>query len=386
MGGMDATVVQAGEVRSARIESVRALAALAVLESHAWGYAHGWYGPAIAGDTGKRVLFGLGSGVLVFFSLSGYLLFWPFVKRWFGTGQPIDLRRYALNRALRILPLYYVAIVVVLLLQEHGGHWFQWWRFLTLTENFSTKTLAYVDQPLWSVIVEIHFYALLPLFAWALAMAAGRRYRRALVLLLVIGAASYIFREWGISTDRGWHTARLLRYNLPGTFFFFIPGMLIAMLRLRWEQGLPRFIRGPLARPSVWFLASLPLWVWHFDSYKDWPAALGSFLIVGACVLPLRQDRAVRALEWRPLAALGIASYSIYAWHMPIVRALSSATGWSYLPLLAIALLAACSVALVSYRFIEAPFLALRKRWSGGRQPAAEQAPHAVGAQAAAVS
>src|SRR5437763_17025585 len=116
------TISQAGEIRSARIESVRALAALAVLESHAWGYAHGWYGPALVGTLPQRILFGLGSGVLVFFALSGYLLFWPFAKRWFADGQAIDLRRYALNRALRILPLYYVAIVVVLLLQEHGGH------------------------------------------------------------------------------------------------------------------------------------------------------------------------------------------------------------------------------------------------------------------------
>src|SRR5947207_12806370 len=123
------TVTQAGEIRSARIESIRALAALAVLEGHAFGYAHGWIPQDIYCSYLHRVVLGGGSAVLVFFALSGYLLFWPFAKRWFGPGDPIDLRRYAINRVLRILPLYYVAVIVVLLVQEHGGTFGEWWRF-----------------------------------------------------------------------------------------------------------------------------------------------------------------------------------------------------------------------------------------------------------------
>src|SRR5213596_1717165 len=121
MGALRGQISQAGELRSARIESLRALAALAVLESHAFGYAHHWAPSAISATTAQRTILGGGSGVLVFFALSGYLLFWPFARRWFADGAAIDLRRYALNRALRILPLYFVAVVVLLLVQEHGG-------------------------------------------------------------------------------------------------------------------------------------------------------------------------------------------------------------------------------------------------------------------------
>jgi MYXO-CTERM domain-containing protein len=356
------TIAQAGELRSARIESLRALAALAVLESHAFGYANNWDLSAISSSTAQRTILGGGSGVLVFFALSGYLLFWPFAKRWFADGAAIDLRRYALNRVLRILPLYYVAVVVFLLVQEHGGSFGQWWRFGLLAENFSTTTLTKVDGPLWSVIVEIHFYALLPLFAVGLAFAARRRRGMAIVLLLAIGIVGALFRSWALARD--WHTAELLRYSLPGTFYFFVPGMLLALLRLELEE---RPLRLP--GPALWLLASVPFWLWHFDTYKDWPAAVASFLVVAACVLPLRPDRAIRALEWRPLAALGVASYSIYIWHMPIVRGLESLTGWSYVPLLALSLLICCVIALVSYRLIESPFLALRKRWSGIPEP-----------------
>ena len=50
-----------------------------------------------------------------------------------------------------------------------------------------------------------------------------------------------------------------------------------------------------------------------------------SFLLVGAAVLPLRSGLLVRVLRWRPLAALGVASYSLYLWHYPIVEHLSKA-------------------------------------------------------------
>jgi peptidoglycan/LPS O-acetylase OafA/YrhL len=353
---MAETISQAGEVRSARIESLRALAALAVLGSHAFGYAHNWKG--VYSTLPDRLLLGGGSGVLVFFALSGYLLFWPFAKRWFGQGNQIDLRRYALNRVLRILPLYYVAVIVFLVVSEHGGSFSQWWRFGLLFENFSTQTLTKVDGPLWSVIVEIHFYALLPLIAVALAFVARRRRAVAIMLLLAVGLVGALFRDWALTQD--WHTASLLQYSLPGTFYFFVPGMLLALLRLEVQEHSWR-----LPGPAIWLLASVPFWLWHFNSVRDWPAAIASFLVVAACVLPLREDRAVRALEWRPLAVLGIASYSIYVWHMPIVKALDGALGWSFAPLLAVSLLVCCAVALASYRFIEAPFLALRTRWSG---------------------
>src|SRR3982751_1085395 len=107
-------VVQAGERRSAAVESLRAVAAVGVMVGHAWGLAHG-YGPSSTDGVVGRVVYGGGFGVFFFFALTGYLMTWPFVRRAFGDGRRVDLRRYALNRVLRILPLYVVSVVVVLL-------------------------------------------------------------------------------------------------------------------------------------------------------------------------------------------------------------------------------------------------------------------------------
>ena len=112
---------------------------------------------------------------MAFFALSGYLLFWPFVRRDYGSGGAIDLRRYALDRALRILPLYYFAVALLLVVNEGGGNLTQWWRFATGTPSFFKDTVGTVDGPMWSLMVELQFYALLPLLAWAIFKSAATR-------------------------------------------------------------------------------------------------------------------------------------------------------------------------------------------------------------------
>ena len=98
-------VEQAGEIRLARVESLRALAALGVLGSHAWGEHHSFTPAAYDGHL-DRLVFGGGYGVYVFFALSGYLLFRPLARAAFGDGERVDLGDYGRNRVLRIVPLY----------------------------------------------------------------------------------------------------------------------------------------------------------------------------------------------------------------------------------------------------------------------------------------
>lgn len=96
-------------------------------------------------------------------------------------------------------------------------------------------------------------------------------------------------------------------------------------------------------------------------------------LLVGVCVLPLRPGLFTRVLEWRPLALVGIASYSLYLWHDPILEALSATlpAESGVAGLLGVGLPLCCLIALVSYGLVERPFLRLRGGWA---VPAA--APH----------
>lgn|SRR6185437_10581736 len=347
-----ANVVQAGEVRSARIESLRALAALSVLTSHVFLFKLG-----SSGELHK--LAGAGRyGVWMFFALTGYLLFWPFVR-----GGEIDLRRYALNRVLRILPLYYVVVIVLLVLNEHGGSATQWWRFATFTENYFTGTVGTVDVPIWSLVVEIQFYALLPLLAYFVV-------RRPALLAAVAGLSLAV---WFAKVHS--HAAPDLRwrYSLPATFFAFTPGMFLALLRSR-EVRLPG--------SSALLLASLPLWLVAALAIR-WAeplCALAAFLVLAAVVMPVREGPLVRALGARPLAAVGVASYSLYLWHVPLIRALNDHAHPGTLGLLAAGAALAIAVAAVSYLVVERPFLRLRRRWDSGPRREPERVVVPVGA------
>ena len=358
-------VRQAGELRSAPVESLRAVAALAVLEGHVYG-ASVRYGSSAYDSWWHRTLLGGGFGVYLFFTLSGYLLFLPWVRAAFAGGKPVDLRRYARNRAVRILPLYYVVAVTYLIVT--GAPRFDWAAFLLFGENFFHRSVGQVDGPMWSLVVEVLFYILLPFLAAAVAWMSRRSLVRAAACLVVLGAGTGAYR-W-VAYLHAVHPGALVQYNLPANFYFFVPGMLLALARVaterRVQEGRPArpVLPGPLGNGWAWLAASCLCWALVFDHY-DWDLLAGaaSLLLLGPCVLPLGASLPVRVLGWRPLAALGTASYSLYLWHLPIVYALAPDRLGGYLGHLLIGGATCVAVALVSYRIVEEPFLRLRRAW-----------------------
>jgi peptidoglycan/LPS O-acetylase OafA/YrhL len=372
--GAAEVVEQAGELRSARIESLRAVAALGVYAGHVFGQANDYEPARTFAD---RVLLGGGFGVFLFFALSGYLLFWPFAKRDYLGGPSIDYGRYARNRALRILPLYFVVVVVLLIVAEGGGTLEQWLSWLTFSENFTTDrtNLTDVNGLMWSVVIELHFYLVLPFLAIALARLSGRSLSRAAAILLALGAASFALRYVTFYDEARRVEEPLLDYSLPSTFFFFVAGMLVVLLRIAWERRPPKLIRGPLAWAETWMAASLVFWLLVFDDYAHgYLAAVASAFLVAACVLPLRGGPVMRLLEWKVLAFVGVISYSYYLWHLPILESIGEAS-WepdSTVGLLAVSLPICLAAAYLSYRFVESPFLRLRRRWGA---TTAQQAP-----------
>lgn len=360
-------VRQAGETRSAPIESVRALAALAVLGAHVYGDAH-HYGATVYATFLHRALLGGGFGVFVFFTLTGYLLYLPFARRDVGGGSEIRLGRYASNRVVRIFPLYYVVTVVYLLVLPHSQGGRDWVRFLLFGQNFFHSTVARLDGPAWSLVVELHFYILLPLLAAGVARVARGSRTRAAATLALVGLAALGLRISTFLTRS--HVDPRWQYNLPATFFFFVPGMLLAVVKVVADTRGPEAIPAALRSSTGWLVAGGLLLIPVFYRYA-WDPFVGAaaFCVVGACVLPLRDSRGLQLLAWRPLAVLGTASYSLYLWHLPIVDHLVAnqlaGRWWVLDEALIIPLI--ILIALVSYAVIEAPWLRLRRQWQTGR-------------------
>lgn len=359
----------AGQQRSIRLESVRGTTAFCVMFAHIGAITFGIM-PGVApidqqlSFAENFVYYGFGNTVFFFFALTGYLLFWPFAKRYWGGGSKIDLKIYAMNRILRCVPLYLIAVVVVLTFRDDSTLG-AWWRFLTFSENFFEYTAANFLGVAWTLVVEIHYYILLPLLAGGIAMVAAGSRRRAGLALIAIGLVSFALRIKFIYLAEP--PSIQWRLNLPTNLMFFVPGMLLAVIKLSWDERRPDWVKGVLARGDAWILGSIAIFLFVVlnDWSDDYLLTFAALLLLGACVLPLEPGLLTTTLEFRWPAYIGLISYSLYIWHLPLQELIVQITGVDSFWLMSLLAIPAGVVAgALSYRYIETPFLRMRRRWS----------------------
>lgn len=313
--------------RVASLTGIRAVAALLVMLTHA-AYTTGKYPQGYVGLVYSRAEI----GVPIFFVLSGFLLFLPWVKAAAEQRPAPSVRRYAWHRVRRIMPAYVVTVLVAYLVYHfrtagpNPGHtWEGLFRNLTLTQIYTDDYLySFLHQGLtqmWSLAVEVAFYVLLPLLAWLLLVALCRRRWRPGLLIGGLLALALITPAWLIlvhSTDFLPDGARLW---LPSYLVWFIGGMMLAALQ-------PLGVRAygmaciPLA-VACYFIASTPI----AGEPTTSPTALSEALvkaffyavIATLAVAPLALgDRGVyaRLLSSRPMVFLGEISYEIFLIHL----------------------------------------------------------------------
>ena len=310
--------------RDAALDGLRAVAALSVFGFHAWLYTLSDVHVAAAPNTLTNELFAqLRIGLVLFFVLSGFLLYRAWVRSALaGTPGPATAT-YAVRRAGRIIPAYWLAIIgsALLLYPLAGSPGVRLPPiellplFFIFAQNFSAQTLLKLDPPMWTLAVEATFYVVLPLIGW-LALRAGRRRNTQLVIpiLLLLGGVlfNYILAQQN-APPLSW--SKSLLAMLP----YFAIGMLAAVLIERRSPSL-RSTRLWIALGLVLVAADLVMQIEGLASLRvirDLPAATGFALIVVAAAA-----RPPRSLEWRPLVWVGAVSYGLYLWHVPVLLVL----------------------------------------------------------------
>lgn len=387
------------------IEGLRALAAGSIVVYHCWLYSAP-SGQGVRLGPLDEVFIHLPLGVTLFFTLSGFLLYRPFAGA-LMRGRPLPSGiAYLRNRALRILPAYWFILAIVglvlgtALVREPGqplasgslasqpGHLMA---DALLVQNYFRSTILTGIGPAWSLAIEVVFYAALPVLAvaalWLANRAATRRGRRLATLAppLVLFAVGLFFKVVGTFVVPGygpgsgwlddWHSVLERSFFLQADLFAF--GMVVAVLHVDAEDGLLRL-------PSWWrraALVAIPLIglpVAALTSASDLNfyvygtlTALVLGLALALVVLPRpggASSRAVPLLEWRPLVAVGVVSYSLFLWHEPLQRWLqlhgltAAGVGGFLLNLLVLATVSGVLSA-ITYRYIELP--ALRRKHRG---------------------
>jgi peptidoglycan/LPS O-acetylase OafA/YrhL len=353
-------------------DSLRAIAALCIF---------GYHIAASQNAIGGTWLGNLNVGVPIFFVVSGFLLYRPFVARREQQRPRAAVRRYAVRRVLRIVPAYWVALTLITLwlgLQSevftlHGVA--TYYGFLQV---YDTSTIAGGIGQAWTLSVEVAFYVFLPL--WAIAISRVRSELWPLLALALAGIA--------------WKLVVLATQFKPGNAFFpllvafpawletFVAGMALAVLSVWATQHgwRPRAMRVVEKRPWLpWLVAgaayaAMCLRGWQggeraqvmIDYELKTVVALG--LVLPAVFGDPTKGWVRRVLAFPPLLWVGLVSYGFFLWHLAVITKLADG-GWDDklgVPLFTLAALAgSLGIAAVSWYALERPALRLGRRLTG---------------------
>lgn len=356
-------------------DALRGIASLGVIVCHVLG-STGSLGkpPGAFVQHGARWIGALDFSLFVFLVLSGYLLSRPFLAWILGQRSKPDLRRYAQNRLVRIVPPMWVAWTVVMITTGvHGGSLLDIAAVYAFLQNYVDQAVSVNILPAWTVGVEAIYYTLLPIVSIGIVWLIHRsRLPAAKTLLTLLGGAalaSLAFR-WHFRTAEGGR-------SFPGISYGFVPGILLAYVELRWAHRWKGARWGPGA---AWGLLGLAAAIFAFQALYT-PKTSNQFLILeSADTLPATcVVAATLMLQWttgriwwllgnRVSEWGGSRSYSIYLYHVLLIVPLvhiavkQSTASAAFFVMLPLELIAVAIVAEISYRLVEKPSQALRSK------------------------
>lgn len=341
----------------ADIDGLRAVAIIPVLLFHA----------------GVRQVSGGFVGVDVFFVISGYLITGLILND--ISKDRFSIAHFYERRVRRIIPALFVvltftSLAAYLLLMPANAKEFG--QSLLATSFFSSKVVFWQQtgyfatpaetKPLlhtWSLAVEEQFYIFYPLFLFLVSRYLRKRYALALLAILLPSLALSI---WGVYTKQS-----APFYLAPARAWELLLGGLLAMqvvppLRNRMTANVLALLGAALLIYSfVAFSGAVP-----FPGLNALIPTVGAALIIysgTACGTGV-----ARVLSARPIAYVGLISYSLYLWHWVLIVYLKSCrfrplTFWEITAVIAVSFL----IASISRRFVENPFLR-RERRIGSRR------------------
>lgn len=345
------------------IDALRAIAALLVLVIH---MAENLV--LVAGSGGEYFIFardiGLGGiGVTIFFLISGFV-----IPASLHADRPIgdELRVFAIRRFFRLYPAFWASVPFALVAI--------WWAFgkhpapdmIVANLTMVARPLGFqlLELPYWTLFVELAFYALCAaLFALGLLRHASVLLGAA-IICAVACAAGYI-----PGVQQPW-----TRVLYEDQFVVQLSIMFCGALLRRWHDGtLPEPAKlGSVGVLTFWlilpFLAGL--------DFPDGQSRLTYSDVEGSKAIGIALFVLFAfgiKLRFRPLAALGQASYSLYLFHSVVAFGLlwlaqqpgfEWLTGWHVMAYVGLGALLSLPVAFAGYALIERPAIGIGRHLS----------------------
>ncbi|MBG9685715.1 acyltransferase family protein [Bacillus mycoides] len=314
-------------------------------------------------------------GVTVFFVLSGYLITDILAMEW-KRNKRIDLKKFWLSRARRLLPAMFVMLVITLawitifhssLLEKMCGdslaalfyvsNWWYIYHKLSYFDNFNQLSPL---NHFWSLAVEEQFYAVWP-FIISLGFYHIKKQSR-MILLICLGAVASAL-AMAILYEPGTDPSRIY-YGTDTRAFSLLIGAALALL---WPSNRLANKIIPKARLILDVVGGTALIIillmfWKTNQYDPFLYNGGMVLLSIATALLVANlahpaSRIAQFLRFRPLRWIGIRSYGIYLWHYPILTLTTPKVNTGDFSLIRAILqfLLIIMIAQISWKYIEKP-------------------------------
>jgi peptidoglycan/LPS O-acetylase OafA/YrhL len=322
------------------MDSLRAIAALSIVAYHVAPHAG-----AFRNSFTTAISAQFSSGVALFFLISGFLLYRPFVLS-HAAGEPFpSVRAYAWRRFLRIVPAYWAALTLtgILIAPEVFDRPLLFYGF----GQIYSPGAVFEGIPLaWTLCIEVTFYAFLPFYALALRrLARGRSsvWRVEAVMLAVLFFGGLAWRAVALGSHS--QVLNTSVNTLPAFLAWFAIGMALAVTSAWLSEGGPQpgFVRFVERAPGVcWMVAAAAVaanaWVWdrrylggaHSDfelmAVHVTEAVFALGMILPAVFAESGRGSVRAVLAWPVLLWLGMISYGIYLWQAATIQGLIDLT------------------------------------------------------------
>jgi peptidoglycan/LPS O-acetylase OafA/YrhL len=317
--------------RQSALDGLRGIAALTVFAIHLWIYQLPNSMTLHRDSWATTALFEGRVAFVMFFVLSGYLLYRAFARAALGHGEPVWTGGYLLRRAARIVPAYYAALIGTLMLVSLAGDGTPGRRlvdsaklplFFVFGQNYSPHTLLKLNAATWTLAVEVAFYLLLPVIG-ILALRLRSVGKQAVVLAGLVAAGL----GWNlVDYLAGW--GAVAGHAPPSFLPYFACGMLVALaveqsrrdgrtLSGRQSAALGICAVALLVANGVWHAQDGAAGTFAMELFADLAAAVAFAAIIASLVLGT--GAGLRWLAWRPIAWIGTITYGLYLWHIPVI-------------------------------------------------------------------
>lgn len=319
----------------------------------------------------------------MFFVISGFLITLVLMRNVQHSGG-LQLLRFWSRRIKRLYPVLLLVVAVYLaiaeLLLENPSEYFKeavsvllyysnWTKIRIVSELFPT----YFGHT-WSLSIEEQFYVLWPLLLWvALKFKLQNRGIVGLFVLLIV--AEVFWRNWLISHGAIWSR---LYFALDTRMDAFLSGGILALAWDAWHEKWYRQKGFMIVMHicSVLLLAALIHWNpnEHYQAYFAWQQSV-VLLLSCATILALiapSEHYLKSFFSLEPFRRLGLMCYTIYLLHAPLIWLLvwheeeaniQLPLNFAYINLV-ITLIVIIPLSHLIYRYIEAPILSKRIRYT----------------------